>query len=645
MMGRIEIELVDLDDLRDPIRIGIKQTSRLNHVTNFLKRRYSDEDDDDDDEPISEEAYLIYYWMDKRLLGDEIPTGISRLYYRALESDDHDGQEKDMEIVWSHRVHLDSGQLTEIHDALGKGETIGGLRCIVASLLDIEDSNRIVISARGGLRPGLLQGNNWKATMIKSWLCQRIWIDIAPINNYLLVKGVNEEYIYHPSPNSGESSVDFRTLRNWLLTKILTNVHRRASSRLDVDADDLTLVCKGKVLSRHWRVSLGQTIEFELTRDVTDMFTAEESWLLPHTATCVVCGDDKKVSEMPTCITKSCEHEPNTCKDCIGQWIASSIDTTAWDRLRCPECTQLLRFEDVHAFARRDSFDRYDSLATKAAVTSIPNFKWCLNPRCQSGQIVRTGCDKVKCHNCKASSCANHDLPWHKGETCEEYDMRNRRQRRGERASEKKVKEITKPCPQCRRDVNKFSGCDHITCVCGHEWCYVCFSTYYRDDHSFLQCKHKADCKYFNNPPNYEGGRAFMPFLNQGNNMDLPNPVRDFLMGGLRLEPVQHPDWTGPHPPPPMPWHRVNPFAPQPQPNPTEFDDDVQQRQAPYNQGAQGRQHVAPNPLQFFMDGFLAQAHHMAMRNHNNHNDHPRVEQFPDVNGFAMHGTFQHNRR
>lgn len=242
--------------------------------------------------------------------------------------------------------------------------------------------------------------------------------------------------------------------------------------------------------------------------------------------------------------------------------------------------------------------------------------------------------------------------------------MRNRRQRRGERASEKKVKEITKPCPQCRRDVNKFSGCDHITCelystwkknsgrptydptgVCGHEWCYVCFSTYYRDDHSFLQCKHKADCKYFNNPPNYEGGRAFMPFLNQGNNMDLPNPVRDFLMGGLRLEPVQHPDWTGPHPPPPMPWHRVNPFAPQPQPNPTEFDDDVQQRQAPYNQGAQGRQHVAPNPLQFFMDGFLAQAHHMAMRNHNNHNDHPRVEQFPDVNGFAMHGTFQHNRR
>ncbi|ETS88075.1 hypothetical protein PFICI_01903 [Pestalotiopsis fici W106-1] len=476
---RREIELFDLDDLRDPIRIAVKETTCLSHVENFLKRRYAD--GDDDDEPVPSEARIIYYLMDERLLGDEIPRNVSRLYYRALESDDNDGREGAIRISWGRRLHLDSEQLTQIRTALEKGETIGELRCLLASLLDIEDPNRVVISAHGGLRPGLLQGNNWKATMIKSWLCHKIWIDIAPAYNYLIMKGVNEEYIYHPP--GGRSSVDLQTLRHWLIHKLLTNVHYRASSRLSVDSDDFTLVCKGKLLDRRRRISFGQTVDFELARDLEDKFTVEEAWLLPQTTTCVVCSDDKRVSEMPSCITSSCEHEPNTCKECIGQWIASSMETVAWDRLRCPECSQLLRFEDVQAFAGKETFDRfvwrkyvalmrsrliieyrYDNLATKAAVSDIPDFKWCLNPRCQSGQIVRPGCQKVKCHSCKASSCANHDLPWHKGETCKEFDVRNRRQRRGEMASEKKVKEITKACPQCHKDVYKFTGCDHITC-------------------------------------------------------------------------------------------------------------------------------------------------------------------------------------
>jgi hypothetical protein len=480
---RIEIQLIDLDDLRDPTRISIKETTCLSHITNFLKRRYADWDNYDG--PVSRDAQIIYYCMDKRLLGDEIPRNISRLHYRALKSDFDDGDESAIRISWAKKVQLNSEQAAQMHATLEKGETVGGLRRTLAALLDVEDPHRIVMTAVGGLRPGDLQGNNWKAAMIKSWLCHEIRIDVAPENGYLILKGVNEEYIYHPPSNYAEPSVDLGSLRQWLRYKILTNVHRRASSRLNVDSEDITLVCKGKLLKRRRHVPLGQTVEFELTRNVTDKFTAEEAWLLPLTTSCVVCGDDKRASEIPSSITKSCEHDATTCKECIGQWIASSMDTVAWDRLRCPECPQLLRFEDVQAFATRETFDRsvyhkyatllrfllttksrYDSLATKAAVSNIPNFKWCLNPRCQTGQIIRTGCDKVKCYSCKASSCAIHDLPWHKGETCEDFDVRNRRQRKNEKASKKTVKEITKPCPQCHRDVHKFSGCDHITCKC-----------------------------------------------------------------------------------------------------------------------------------------------------------------------------------
>lgn len=351
---RVEIELVDLDDLRDPITIGTRKTSHLGHVTAFLKRRYFD---DEDDEPISSNSQIVYYWMDKRLEEGVIPSGISRLHYRVLESDDAE-EDHTIQVIWSSKVQLDDNQLREVHCGIEKGDTVGDIRRTLASMLHIPDSNRMVISARGGLRPGLLQGNNWQMSKIESWLCRKIWLDVAPLGNYILLRGVNEEYVYHPPLIDDDHSVEVRTLRNWLISRIITNVHRRSSSCLKIDTDDVTLLVKGRVLYRRWYVSLGQTVNFELLREAADGFIAEEAWLVPETESCAVCGDDKRVSEMPTCITKSCEHDPNTCKDCVSQWITSSMDTLAWDRLKCPECPQLLDFDHVKAFASEEVFER-----------------------------------------------------------------------------------------------------------------------------------------------------------------------------------------------------------------------------------------------------------------------------------------------
>ena len=34
-------------------------------------------------------------------------------------------------------------------------------------------------------------------------------------------------------------------------------------------------------------------------------------------------------------------------------------------------------------------------------------------------------------------------------------------------------------CPRCKHLVYRTSGCDHITCVCGHHFCYQCRETSY----------------------------------------------------------------------------------------------------------------------------------------------------------------------
>ncbi|KAK6841964.1 hypothetical protein PG987_002824, partial [Apiospora arundinis] len=518
-----QINLADLDGLRPDIRVGIilkGNVSRLSKISAFLRRKYRD-----DDCFIEEDAAIIFYHSGDVLRDDRIPPGTTCLHYRVTQR----GTDTKLRLLWNDHIEFHPPEVDELIDGIGNGATIRELRNDIAACLGVDDSARVVVSARDGLRRGLVQGNNWETRRVESWLCQTLFVDLVAEMNYIVMKGVNEEYIYHPF--NCDRGVGSRTLKMWLHDRILTQVRHPKSLRESgpFDLDDISLSLGEKPLGKHSRVSLGSTIEFQLARRAHDQFVQEEAWLVPETETCVVCSDEKGVSEFPARITKTCSHQPTTCGDCIGQWIASSMDSVSWDRLKCPECSGLLAFEDVRAFADPETFQRYDSLAAKAALTSIREFRWCLNPRCGAGQIHKADCSKVKCHACKKSSCSRHDLPWHKGETCVAYDKRTRRQRKSDKASEKKVKEMTKSCPRCHKDVYKYTGCDHITCVCGHEWCYLCLAEYSHDLNSFLQCKHKRDCRYFQNPPIYEGGRVLRPFLRPPN-----------------LPPPPPPPWLGP---------------------------------------------------------------------------------------------------
>ena len=54
---------------------------------------------------------------------------------------------------------------------------------------------------------------------------------------------------------------------------------------------------------------------------------------------------------------------------------------------------------------------------------SMEDFRWCKAEGCGSGQLHEGGdsAQIVICFKCKAKSCYLHDVPWHYGETCEEF--------------------------------------------------------------------------------------------------------------------------------------------------------------------------------------------------------------------------------
>lgn len=346
-----EVELADLDGLRPKIRIGIPPSvSRLSNVSAFLRRKYRHGVC-----PIDEDASITFYHGGDALCDDMIPRAMASLHYRVARA----GGSRSLGLLWSDRIEFHSHEVEGLTDSIGAGSTIRDLRADIAACLGVDDSSRVVVSVRDGLRPGLLQGNNWEARRVDVWLCQALFVDLVAAGNYIVMKGVNEEYIFHPF--SCSRPVGSRTLRTWLHERILTNVgHPKSSSEgRPISLDDISMSLQGRPLGRHSRVSLGSTVEFQLARTAHDQFVQDEGWLVAESETCVVCGDEKRVSEFPARITKACDHQPATCRDCVGQWIASSTGSVAWDRLKCPECSGLLAFEDVEAFADPATFERF----------------------------------------------------------------------------------------------------------------------------------------------------------------------------------------------------------------------------------------------------------------------------------------------
>ena len=105
----------------------------------------------------------------------------------------------------------------------------------------------------------------------------------------------------------------------------------------------------------------------------------------------------------------------------------------------------------------------------RAEKERIPNFRWCLNPACDAGQIHKIA-DKgpcFQCETCEYRSCAVHDVPWHEGKTCSEYNRHSggRKKIRDNIASKTRLALTASECPKCDAPIQKQGGCDHMTCT------------------------------------------------------------------------------------------------------------------------------------------------------------------------------------
>lgn len=125
----------------------------------------------------------------------------------------------------------------------------------------------------------------------------------------------------------------------------------------------------------------------------------------------------------PHHITDGCNHQPGTCLDCIRTTIRIGLDTKLWTDIRCPECPSTFTYRNVQRVADPANFERYDALASSSALSNLPDFRWCLAD-CGSGQLHDGGKQHpiMQCFKCGSRQCFTHNVRWHTGMTCPEYE-------------------------------------------------------------------------------------------------------------------------------------------------------------------------------------------------------------------------------
>ena len=121
----------------------------------------------------------------------------------------------------------------------------------------------------------------------------------------------------------------------------------------------------------------------------------------------------------------------------LGPFLSSTVSSSSCDHKRCPLCKTY-----TFSMARLPGKGEH--------VCRCPNIR------------------------CAALVCLKCELPAHMGSECSQAKLEDAKSK--DRATEELIDHSTQQCPRCRARVTHFRNhkCHHMTCTCGHQFCYCC---------------------------------------------------------------------------------------------------------------------------------------------------------------------------
>ena len=212
--------------------------------------------------------------------------------------------------------------------------------------------------------------------------------------------------------------------------------------------------------------------------------------------TCPICLEDCNIRD--TKALKYCGHM--FCKECSRNYINSSInnDGSGCLNLRCPNvdprCRAVVSEDIVFSLGlSQEDIHKYRSYLVHSYVQrKNSKVKWCPAPNCEYAVEVHAVVSgnatlEVVC-KCSYAFCWNCLEESHRPIHCDTVRKWVAMINDGESQSKYWVLGNSKPCPKCKRPIEKNSGCMHMMCLppCGFQFCWICLGQW--DVHVNANC-------------------------------------------------------------------------------------------------------------------------------------------------------------
>ena len=216
-----------------------------------------------------------------------------------------------------------------------------------------------------------------------------------------------------------------------------------------------------------------------------------------ETLACAIYFEDCPFSQ-----TKSAACGHLFCTDCWKMYVSTAIaESAACLTLKCPEpsCSAVIDEDMINRLANEKNKRKYDMYMLHSYVESNKSMRWCPGPDCEFAinldDSVEANSD-VTCI-CYHSFCLNCEEDAHRPVDCETVA---KWMEKGQSESEntKWILAYTKPCPKCRKPIEKNKGCMHMTCraPCNFQFCWLCLRAWSRCDSTcnrFVQGEEKTE--------------------------------------------------------------------------------------------------------------------------------------------------------
>lgn len=208
------------------------------------------------------------------------------------------------------------------------------------------------------------------------------------------------------------------------------------------------------------------------------------------TTECPICYDDVPPEDV---YVLTCLHR--YCRSCLQQYFHTRIENGLVLSIPCPHpsCGDPCAEADVQAVVPSEEFERFRQFHYLASVRSEPTCRWCPRADCSTaviGDPTDAAFPCLTCRKCDCTFCYDCNQEWHEGVSCKKNLKKLRKSGTVSKRNEQwKKKHKTRKCAQCRVDIFKDKGCNHMICTsCGYQFCWICMKPFTPDHYIFGEC-------------------------------------------------------------------------------------------------------------------------------------------------------------